>query len=624
MSLAQALATAVSGLRASQSGLTIVAGNVANAQTPGYVRKTVNQVATSAGDLGTSVRISAINRELDFYIQRQLRTESSGGAYADLRAGFYQRLQQVYGDPGSATSLETVFNNLTTALQGLATSPESSSARGDVLNAAQILAQQLNGMSSDIQELRTDAELGLADATAKANDAMQQIARINQQLATANDNDSTTAALLDQRDVYVNQLAQLMDIRIVESEHHQIGVFTNSGIQLVGTQASSLAFDAQGTITPNALWSADPDKRTVGTLKLISPTGGDMDLIANKVIRSGQIAALLEMRDQVLVQAQAQIDAAAAAMARALSDHTTDGTAVTAGTQSGFDLDTAGLFAGNTIDITYTDTMTNTQRKLTLIRVDDPAALPLQNTDTSDPNDRVIGVDFSGGMGSVVSQLNAILAPTGLQFSNPAGTTLRVLDDGAGNKVDVNAASTTKTITALTGGVEIPLFLDAHSAYTGAITSLGSQRVGLAGRLSVNAAVLADPSKLVIYQTSPLTSAGDSTRPSFIYDRLNGASLDFSPESGIGTATAPFSGSLPSFIRQVMSYQGEAADSASSLQQGQDVVVNSLQQRFNDASSVNVDQEMANLLNLQNAYAANARVLGAVKDMLDALLRVGI
>ncbi len=623
MSLAQALATAVSGLRATQSGMAIVAGNVANAQTPGYVRKTMDQVATAAGGFGSSVRVSAINRELDLYIQRQLRTESSGGAYADLRANFYQRLQQVYGDPGSATTLETVFNNLTTALQGLATSPESSSARGDVLNAAQILAQQLNGMTSDIQELRTDAELGLADAAAKANDAMQQIARINQQLSTARDNDSTTAALLDQRDNYVGQLAQLMDIRVVESDHHQIGVFTNSGIQLVGTQASSLSFDAQGTVMPNALWDADPGKRTVGTLKLISPTGGDMDLIANKVIRSGQIAALLEMRDQVLVQAQAQIDAIAAAMSRALSDRTTDGTLAVAGAQSGFDLDTAGLFAGNTIDITYTDTMTNTQRKLTLIRVDDPAALPLQNTATSDPNDRVIGINFSAGMGSVVSQLNALLAPTGLQFSNPAGTTLRVLDDGAGNKVDVNAASTTKTITALTGGVEIPLFVDAQDPYTGAITSLGSQRVGLAGRLSVNAAILADPSKLVVYQASLLTSAGDSTRPSFIYDRLNAAALDFSPESGIGTAVAPFSGSLASFIRQVMSFQGQAADSATSLQQGQDVVVSSLQQRFNDASSVNVDQEMANLLNLQNAYAANARVLSAVKDMLDALLRVG-
>ena len=51
-------------------------------------------------------------------------------------------------------------------------------------------------------------------------------------------------------------------------------------------------------------------------------------------------------------------------------------------------------------------------------------------------------------------------------------------------------------------------------------------------------------------------------------------------------------------------------------------MLNSLQQRFNDASGVNVDEEMANLLTLQNSYAANARVVSAVKDMLDALMQM--
>lgn len=620
MSLAQALATAASGLRVTQAGLAVVAGNVANAQTPGYVRKTMDQVAVAGGGVGSGVRVSAINRELDLYIQRQLRTETSGGSYADLRAQFYDRLQQVYGDPGSATSLETVFNNLTTSLQALQTSPESSSARSDVLNKAQVLTQQLNTMTGSIQGLRTDAELGLADSVANANDAMQQIARINQQLGTSSASDSTTASLLDQRDSYIDQLSQLMDIHVVNNDHNQVSVFTNSGIQLVGTEASRLSFDAQGTMTAAAHWSADPTQRTVGTIQLISPTGGATDLIANHAIRSGQIAALLEMRDQVLVQAQTQLDTFAAAMAQAVSDRTTDGATASVGAQSGFDLDVGSLSAGNSINITYTDNVSGAQHKLTLLRVDDPGALPLQDTATSDPNDKVIGIDFSSGMGSVVSQLNSALAATGLQFSNPAGNTLRVLDDGAGNKVDVNAASTTETITGLTDGVEIPLFADAHDPYTGAITSQGSQEIGLAGRLSVNAALLADPSKLVVYQTSPPTAAGDDTRPSFLYDRLNSASLQYDPASGIGSASTPFGGSLISFIRQVVSNQGEAAASATNLQQGQDVVVQSLQQRFDDSASVNVDQEMTNLVNLQNAYAANARVLGAVKDMLDALM----
>jgi flagellar hook-associated protein 1 FlgK len=100
------------------------------------------------------------------------------------------------------------------------------------------------------------------------------------------------------------------------------------------------------------------------------------------------------------------------------------------------------------------------------------------------------------------------------------------------------------------------------------------------------------------------------------------ATMQFSPDTGIGTAGQPYSGSISTFLRQVISTQGEAASAASNLKDGQDVVLNSLQQRFNDSSSVNVDQEMATLLTLQNAYAANARVLSTVKDMFDTLIRM--
>jgi flagellar hook-associated protein 1 FlgK len=52
------------------------------------------------------------------------------------------------------------------------------------------------------------------------------------------------------------------------------------------------------------------------------------------------------------------------------------------------------------------------------------------------------------------------------------------------------------------------------------------------------------------------------------------------------------------------------------------VVVNALQQRVNQASGVNIDQEMSNLISLQTAYGANARVMTAVRDMIDALLKM--
>ena len=441
----------MSGLRATQVGLSTVAANVANAETPGYVRKAPIQITTASGEFNVGVRVAGVQRELDLYVQRQLRIETSGGNYAGLRAEFYQRLQQIYGEPGTDSALETVFNRFTTAVQALTTTPDATSTRNAVLNAAQVLTQQLHGMTNDIQALRADAELGLAEAAQSANDAMSQIARINQQLAASGTADATTAVLLDQRDAYIDVLAQLMDVRVIPGANNQVTVFTNSGIQLVGNEASKLAFDLRGAMTPGAAWSSDSAERTVGTLTLLSPNGGATDLITTKAIRSGKIAAYLEMRDQILPQAQAQLDEIAAAMASAMSDRSVAGTAATAGSQSGFDLDLASLSAGNTVSLTYTNVATGAQQRISIVRVEDASVLPLSDSATSDPNDRAVGVDFSGGMASVVAQLNSALGATFLQFSNPAGTTLRVLDDGAGNKINVDAASHTTTVTSLTG-----------------------------------------------------------------------------------------------------------------------------------------------------------------------------
>lgn len=612
----------MSGLRAAQAGISVVSANIANAQTPGYVRKTAVQVATAAGNDGSGVRIDAINRELDQFVQQQLQVESSGASYADLRAQFYDQLQNVYGAPGSNTSLDTLYNNFTSALQGLTTSPDLSSARSGVLSSAQAFTQQLNSMTTAVQGLRSQAELGIADAVAKANDAMQRIAQINQQLGTASPSDATTASLLDQRDQAIAQLSQLMDVKVTQNGGNQVTIFTNSGIQLVGDEAATLSFDAQGTMSAASTWSADPTKRTVGTISLTSATGGTVDLIANKSIHSGEIAAYVEMRDQVLTQAQSQLDELAAGMARALSDRTTAGTPVT-GVQSGFDIDVGALLAGNSVNITYTDVGTNTQHTVTVVRVDDPAALPLANAATTNPNDKVVGVSFAAGIGSVASQLTAALGGTSLQFSNPSGTTLRILDDGVPNQIDVNAVSATTTATSLTGGSsELPFFLDGGSPYSGAITSSGSQSISIAGRIAVNANLLADPSRLVVFQTSPLTPAGDATRPNFLYDQLNSGVQMFSPQTGMGTSATPFSGTLPTFLRQILSQQGDAAQAADNLKQGQDVVLNSLQQRFNDSAGVSIDQEMSNLLNLQNSYSANARVLSAVNDMFKILMQM--
>ena len=211
-----------------------------------------------------------------------------------------------------------------------------------------------------------------------------------------------------------------------------------------------------------------------------------------------------------------------------------------------------------------------------------------------------------------MAQLNTALGSTGLNFSNPSGSILEVLNNSP-STITVDAASTTTTATSLTGGsAALPLFVDGTTPFTGAFTGAGSEATGYAGRITVNNALLSDPSKLITYQDH----AGRRHDPAnLIYNQLVNSPLVYSPAAGIGAANSPMQATLPNYISQIVSQQSIAANAATNLQSGQDVVVSALQSRFNSVSGVNIDTEMANLLTLQNSYGADARVMSTVKAM---------
>jgi flagellar hook-associated protein 1 FlgK len=626
MGLSSALASAMSGLRANQAALSIVSSNVANSQTPGYVAQTPNQIEVTTGDFGSTAKTTGVSRDIDSYVQNQLRTETGGSGYADQTASILKQLQNVYGNPGGSGTLETALNNFTSSLQALSTSAGSSSAQTVAVSAAQALATQLNVTTKGIQSLRSNVEQDLGTSAQQANAAMNQIADINTKLQGLASTDPSAATLMDQRDQAINSLSKYVDVRVTTDGSNQANIYTTTGIQLVGAGlASQFSFTSAGALGATSLYNTDPAKSGVGAFNIKLPNGSSIDVAGNNVVSSGQIAADLKLRDQTLVQAQNQVDQLAATMSSALSDKTTAGTTVS-GPPAGFDIDLAGAQPGNTVNLTYTDS-TNTQRQITLVNVTDPAALPLQNAANANPMQ--IGVNFSSGMGAIASALNTALSGSHLTFSaapSPAtATTLRVTDDNTG-LAKITSASSTKTVSSLTsGGPQLPLFTDGGSAlYTGAITASGSQMTGLAGRIAVNTALSTDPTKLSVYSTSPVTPTGDTTRSDYLYSQLTNTVFSYSPQTGLGSASQPFTGSVSNYLQQFLSVQANASTQATALQQGQSVVVSTLQAKFNSTSSVNLDSEMSNLIQLQNAYAANAHVMSVVQSMMNTLLQAQV
>jgi flagellar hook-associated protein 1 len=618
MGLSSSLATAMAGLRSNQAALSIISSNVSNANTPGYVAQNPNQIEVGSGDFGSTVQTTGVNRQLDLFVQNQLRTETSGSSYATQISNILGQLQSVYGTPGGDGTLESGLNNFTTALQSLSNNPGNSSAQAVALSAAQTLATQLNSTTKGIQALRSNVDQDIGNSAAQANTDLNLIANINTKLQGLAPTDPQAATLMDQRDNAINDLSKLVDVRVVTDQANQANIFTTTGIQLVGAGlASQFNFSSPGALSASSLYNTNPAKSGVGALTVHLPNGANVDVVANNVISSGQIAADLKLRDQTLVQAQTQVDQLAATLASSLSDQTTAGTAVT-GPPAGFSVNTSNILPGNAVNLTYTDS-SNVQHQVSIVNVTDPAALPLQNAANANPLQ--VGVNFSLGMASVVSQLNAALGPSGLQFTG-AGSTLNLLGSATAT---VNSASATTTQTSLaSGNPQLPLFTDGGALYTGQITSSGLQMTGLAGRIQVNAAVVANASALSVYSTSPPTATGDNTRSDFLFSQLTTAKFNYSPATGLGSVAQPFNGTVTSYLQQFISQQGNAATLATQLQQGQSVVVSTLQQKLDSTSKVNIDTEMSNLIQVQNTYAANAHIMSVVQSMMQTLLQAQV
>lgn len=609
MGLTSSIEIAFSGLRATQAGMEIVSQNVANSGTVGYTRRTLNSEQLVTGGRTIGVDVKGASRTLDTLIQKQLRLEQAGAAYASTRSTAHAALDRLFDAPGGTGSLPTLLNSFTNKLQALLNNPSAYVTQSEMLSSAGSLAGSLNALSDQVLAARQDAETAIGTAVSKADGLLGQIAKLNGQIVS-----TPGAAIEDQRDALIDQLSRLMDVKTTLAPNGAMTVATTGGLQLVdGTRATRLSFDAQ-TIGAGSAYDPDPTKRTVGTITATDASGAKRDVIASGLIRSGEIAAQIELRDAVYPQAQAQLDGLAAGLAASLSDRRLTGTAASAGAATGFDLDLSALLAGNPVTVSVVDAGGAT-RSLTFVKATSAAGAAAADAAGQ------VGIDFSGGMASVASQIGTALG-AGYAVSNPSGSVLRVLNNGSTTAVSSLTANATTTGIA-SGDPELPLFVDGgrgNAVFSGSFES-GSQLAGFASRITINTAVLNDRSVLTSYGTS--VPAGDTTRPALLLDRLTGANRTFSGAAGIGGSSAPWSGTVVNFAQQIVATQASDATAAANLDSGQQVVLNAVQSRFQEGAGVNIDSELAQLIQLQTAYGANARLLTAAKDMMDMLLRIG-
>jgi len=323
LSISHAINAAQSGLKVSGLRADIVATNVANASTPGYVRRSVLVGETLLGGRTSGVAASGISRSADSALSAERRSLSSDVAQSSLMASTWQVLSSRIGDDAEGTGLFSKFSKFEAALSASVTSPESSTQLAALLDSANAVVTELNNLSQLVSQQRSEADREIADGVNVVNAALKQDEELNGLLAGMDRSTSQAAALMDDRDRTLDTIAEYLPIEAIPRDGGVVDVITVEGVYLVAGTAKQLEF------SPANSFGADMTLDN-GALSGLSVNGQELTPGASSyaAISSGMFGALFTLRDTDLPNFGAQLDTIASDLVTRLSNDSIDPTKV--------------------------------------------------------------------------------------------------------------------------------------------------------------------------------------------------------------------------------------------------------------------------------------------------------
>jgi flagellar hook-associated protein 1 len=273
MSLSATLRTASSGLQAAQASLRAVSDNIANVNTPGYVRKAVNQESLVVDGAGMGVKIDGVKRVTDQYLQLASLTASSDAQRWTAVSQYLDNAQSLFGDPGNEGFFFNRLDKIFSAFSTVADDPSSTLLRGQALSNVQDFLTEADRINSQVVALGDTIETRISADVDRANNLLEQISILNADIkraslvgADASGSENIQSQLLD-------ELSGLMNVRIANRTGGGVDVRSVEGVLLAGDQPAKLAYvstdSTPGYITARAAGSNtdQPIELTSGELK---------------------------------------------------------------------------------------------------------------------------------------------------------------------------------------------------------------------------------------------------------------------------------------------------------------------------------------------------------------------
>ncbi|MDH7798660.1 MULTISPECIES: flagellar hook-associated protein FlgK [unclassified Beijerinckia] len=304
MTLTGALNTAKSSLANASTQMNVTSRNIAGANDSSYSRKTVGIVGNLDGGYLTS-----ITRATNLALQtKALGATSGAAASAALSAGLDQ-ISQTIGTSSDGTSVSSRIASLNSALLTAAGSPNNPSSLQDAVRAAQDLAAALNDATTTVQGIRKQADSEMATSVSSINDLLAQFKNVNDAIVRGSSSNADITDQLDARDRILTSLSKEIGISVVSAPDNGMAIYTDSGVTLFDKEPRQVTFQ------PTAAFSAG----TTGAAVMID--GVDVtSKSSNMGIKSGNLFGLAQLRDDVSVQYQKQLDETARGLINAFAE----------------------------------------------------------------------------------------------------------------------------------------------------------------------------------------------------------------------------------------------------------------------------------------------------------------
>jgi len=293
-----AFALIAQALDAEQSGLNVVANNVANANTPGYTRETPDWQASSSIEvngqfLGDGVQETGATSVRDRVLEERLVQQQQLATASGSRLTALDTLQALFPpDSGAgASTAGDIGSDITkffASFASLEANPTDNALRQQVLSTAATLAGDVSNAAASANQQQAALDQEASGVSSQVNALTSSIAQLNQQIQSTSPN-ADAGTLEDQRQQDLSQLSQLVGINQVTTENNGLSVTTTSG-QLLVSEGSSfpMTTGSVGGVTHFFL--------------------GNTDVTAQLTSGGGELGGYLTARDQDIPSALASLD----------------------------------------------------------------------------------------------------------------------------------------------------------------------------------------------------------------------------------------------------------------------------------------------------------------------------